>query len=117
MKVLARELRSLPIDRVGHTVFALFGEKARYINNAALAIMAVLGIASIAPLQTFVPWLANIGWTGWFIWLGLILFLVGPYHPPALDDVTELDRRRRWLGYLVIIVFIITFVPVPMRML
>jgi len=117
--LLVTALNLLPLGQLdgGHTVFAMFGEKARYINNAALAIMAILAIASLAPLQTVLPWLSNIGWIGWFIWLGLILFLVGPHHPPALDDVTELDRRRRWIGYLVIAIFIITFVPVPMRIL
>jgi len=41
--------------------------------------------------------------------------MIGPYHPPALDDVTRLDSRRRWIGYLMILIFILTFVPVPMR--
>ena len=55
------------------------------------------------------------GWTGWFFWLILINLLGGPFHPPALDDVTELDAKRRWIGYLVIAIFVITFVPVPLR--
>ena len=57
----------------------------------------------------------SVGFNGWFIWLFLIVFVIGIEHPPALDDVTQLDRRRRWLGYLVIAIFILTFVPVPMR--
>ena len=32
-----------------------------------------------------------------------------------LDDITELDFNRRLVGYLVILFFVITFVPVPMR--
>ena len=31
------------------------------------------------------------------------------------DDVSELDANRRLLGYFVILVFIMTFVPVPLR--
>jgi hypothetical protein len=61
--------------------------------------------------------LREVGYLGWFLWVGLILFLLSPYHPPALDDVTQLDPRRRWLGYLVIAIFILTFVPTPMRAL
>jgi hypothetical protein len=56
-----------------------------------------------------------VGYTGWFIWLFLIMAVIGVEHPPALDDVTRLDRRRRWVGYAVIVIFILTFVPVPMR--
>jgi hypothetical protein len=29
--------------------------------------------------------------------------------------VTHLDNRRRWIGYLMILIFILTFVPVPLR--
>ena len=29
--------------------------------------------------------------------------------------VTELDVRRRWIGYAVLLVFVLTFVPVPLR--
>ncbi len=61
------------------------------------------------------PLLSNVAYSGWFLWLFLILFLIGVQHPPALDDVTRLDRRRWWLGVLVIIIFILIFVPVPMR--
>ena len=45
----------------------------------------------------------------------MILFLIGVEHPPALDDVTRLDRRRLAIGFLVILIFILLFVPVPMR--
>jgi membrane-associated protease RseP (regulator of RpoE activity) len=41
--------------------------------------------------------------------------MIGVEHPPALDDVTTLDMRRRIIGFIVIIIFILTFVPVPMR--
>jgi membrane-associated protease RseP (regulator of RpoE activity) len=43
--------------------------------------------------------------------------MIGVEHPPALDDVTTLDTRRRILGFIVIVIFILTFVPVPMRAL
>jgi hypothetical protein len=79
--------------------------------------MAVLGIAGLAPLQEMVPQLVHIGWTGWLLWLVLIFTVIGPYHPPALDDVTELDPRRRYIGFAVIVIFILVFVPVPLRVL
>ena len=115
--LLVTALNLLPVGQLdgGHTVFALLGNRARYVNMAVLAMMGVLGVLGLASVQEQIPGLENIGWSGWFIWLGLIFFIIGPFHPPALDDVTELDERRRWVGYLVVAIFILTFTPVPMR--
>ena len=80
-------------------------------------LMAVLGVASLGIVQSVIPQAERIGFNGWFVWLVLIFVVVGPFHPPALDDVTRLDFRRRLVGYAVIVIFILTFVPVPMRLL
>ena len=117
--LLVTALNLLPVGQLdgGHTVFALFGEKARYFNLVTVGLMAVFALAGLAPLQQLAPWLVNIGFEGWFVWLILIFLVIGPFHPPALDDVTRLDSKRRWLGYLVILIFVLIFVPVPMRVL
>lgn len=117
--LLVTALNLLPVGQLdgGHTVFALFGRRARYINQIAILLMALLAVASLPPIQTMAPWLAAVGFSGWFVWLLLILLVIGPFHPPALDDVTELDGRRRLVGYLVILIFVLTFVPVPWRYL
>lgn len=115
--LLVTALNLLPLGQLdgGHTVFALFGRRARIINWATMGGMLLLGIAGLERVQMTFPALINIGWTGWFFWLLLINLLGGPFHPPALDDVTELDAKRRWVGYFVIFIFLITFVPVPLR--
>lgn len=117
--LLVTAINLLPLGQLdgGHVVFALFGDKARYVNRIILGVMFVLAVAGLGPIQRIFPFLEAVGYTGWFLWLGLTYFLVGPYHPPALDDVTQLDNRRRWLGYFVIFVFVITFTPVPVRLL
>jgi membrane-associated protease RseP (regulator of RpoE activity) len=117
--LLVTALNLLPMGQLdgGHTVFGLFGEKARAINLVTVGLMATLAVAGLEPLQQMFPALSSVGYTGWFIWLVLIMFLGGPFHPPALDDVTELDSRRRLVGYLVILIFIVTFVPVPMTLI
>jgi membrane-associated protease RseP (regulator of RpoE activity) len=112
---LITALNLLPVGQLdgGHTVFALFGDRARLVNRVALGVMTVLAVSSLAPVQNLLPFLRAVGYEGWFVWLALILILIGPFHPPTLDDVTQLDPRRRWLGYLVIFIFIVIFVPVP----
>lgn len=115
--LLVTALNLLPVGQLdgGHTVFALFGEKARYFNLVTIGAMAVFAVAGLDLVQRYLPFLRAVGFTGWFVWLGLIFFMIGPYHPPALDDVTRLDPTRRWIGYLMILIFILTFVPVPLR--
>jgi membrane-associated protease RseP (regulator of RpoE activity) len=115
--LLVTALNLLPVGQLdgGHTVFALFGEKARYANLVTIGAMAVFAVAGLEQVQRFLPSLSAVGFTGWFVWLVLIFFVIGPYHPPALDDVTRLDTGRRWVGYLMILIFILTFVPVPLR--
>jgi membrane-associated protease RseP (regulator of RpoE activity) len=117
--LLVTAINLLPLGQLdgGHAVFAMFGEKARYINRGAIGILVALALSSLPPVQQYLPWLSTVGYEGWFLWLLLIFLLIGPYHPPALDDVTRLDRRRRWLGYLVILIFILIFVPVPVRIM
>ncbi|MCC6457865.1 MAG: site-2 protease family protein [Caldilineaceae bacterium] len=117
--LLVTALNLLPVGQLdgGHTVYALFGRSARYANWATLVVMAFLAIAGLEPVQAIWPVLRNFGFTGWWLWLGMIVFVLGPHHPPALDDVTQLDARRRLVGYLVIAVFILTFVPTPFRIL
>jgi len=115
--LLVTALNLLPVGQLdgGHTVYALFSRRSRIINIGMLIIMALLAIAGLESLQELYPVLINFGFSGWFLWIGMILFIIGPFHPPALDDVTRLDRKRRLIGYLMIIIFILTFVPVPMR--
>lgn len=117
--LLVTSLNLLPVGQLdgGHTVYALFGSKARYVNIATLVVMALLAIAGLQPIQEIWPPLETFGFAGWWLWLGLIIFLIGPFHPPALDDVTELDPRRRLIGYFVVFVFIMTFVPTPFRII
>lgn len=115
--LLVTALNLLPVGQLdgGHTVFALFGNRARPINMATIIGMAILGIAGIPPLQEMLPFLKSVGFMGWFLWIFLIFYVIGLYHPPALDDVTKLDPKRKMLGYLIVLIFILIFVAAPMR--
>lgn len=117
--LLVTALNLLPVGQLdgGHTVFAMFGRKARYANLATVALLTIFAVAGLPFVQELLPGMGNVGYNGWFLWLFLILVMIGVEHPPALDDVTTLDTRRRVLGFIVIVIFILTFVPVPMRAL
>lgn len=80
----------------GHVIYALLGEKASKAFPYILGLLAVLGLF----------------WSGWWIWAVLLLWL-GRVHAEPLDQITSLDTTRRMLAVLVIILFILTFSPVP----
>ena len=89
----------LPVGQLdgGHIFQTVFGKRlTQIIFPIILGGLALLGVF----------------WRGWWLWAG-ILFFVGYRFAEPLDQVTQLDLKRKWLGYLAIIIFIITFIPVP----
>lgn len=57
-------------------------------------------------------------WGGWFLWGFLVLVLsrgrLG--HPPVLDAYRPLPPSRRWLAWVSLALFVVTFAPVPFRL-
>jgi membrane-associated protease RseP (regulator of RpoE activity) len=92
-------LNLIPIGQLdgGHVVYALFGDKQWFISLAMIPILL---------------WLGYVGWSGWFVWAFLPL-IFGLRHPPVVDKDEPLDRRRIIVGWLGLIMFAITFIPVP----
>jgi membrane-associated protease RseP (regulator of RpoE activity) len=85
----------------GHIFFTLFGKKT---TQRTFPVIVGLLVA-----MGFV-------WATWWIWAALVYFL-GRSHAEPLDLVTELDDKRRWLGYFALIIFILVFVPVPIMLI
>lgn len=93
-------LNLLPMGQLdgGHVIYALFGQRrAQFISIAVFACLIPLGI---------------LYWPGWLLFATLALIL-GLRHPPPLDPYTPLDRRGRLLGWVSIVLFLVTFMPVP----
>ena len=64
-------------------------------------------------VEAFLPGLAAaVGFSGWTFWTALILFLVRVDHPPVADR-TPLGPRRRALGYLCLVLFVLSFSVQP----
>lgn len=91
----------IPIGQLdgGHIAYALFGESHRKISTALVAALFLLGIFF---------------WQGWMMWAAL-MFVLGLQHPPVVNWEVPLDRRRRFIGTLALIVFVLTFVPAPFK--
>jgi membrane-associated protease RseP (regulator of RpoE activity) len=80
----------------GHVVYSWFGERAAKSFPYILIGLLALGLV----------------WNGWWIWAILLLWL-GRVHAEPLDQITPLDLNRRAIAVLVILIFILTFSPVP----
>jgi membrane-associated protease RseP (regulator of RpoE activity) len=80
----------------GHVLHTVFGKRADRAWKVILGITLVLGIF----------------WTGWLLWAGLI-FLFGRTHAEPLDQITPLDRRRKLLAALMLLIFLLVLTPVP----
>jgi membrane-associated protease RseP (regulator of RpoE activity) len=98
--LLVTALNLIPAGQLdgGHVIFVLFGRKASKLWPFIVLALMAMGFI----------------WTGWFIWAGLIFFLGRTYAQP-LDDVTPLDDRRKALAILGLVVFVLVFIPVPLR--
>ncbi|MCK5187102.1 MAG: site-2 protease family protein, partial [Deltaproteobacteria bacterium] len=98
--LLVTSLNLIPVGQLdgGHISYAVFGEKTKIISKVALIALLGLGI-----------W----GSRTWLVWAIMLLVLLGAKHPPPLDQDVPLDRRRKVIGAITLLVFVVTFIPVP----
>lgn len=47
--------------------------------------------------------------------MGVLILLMGFRHPPSVDDEVELEPMHRQMGYISIVIFFITFIPLPIE--
>jgi len=96
-------LNLIPVGQLdgGHIAYALLGERYhRWLSKVMIICLVGLGF---------------LGWQGWFIWAGLLI-LLGVYHPSPIDPFIPLDKKRNILGIIALLIFIITFTPIPFSM-
>jgi hypothetical protein len=86
----------------GHIIYTLIGKRSRY-----LFMPIILGFGFLILMNNDLSWL---------LWVFLLMF-VGRYHAVPLDDVTPLSGKRRLLGILAMVIFILTFIPRPIEVI
>ncbi len=96
--LLVTALNLLPAGTLdgGHVIYAVLGDKAGRVFPYVLGVLLVLGMF----------------WNGWWVWAVLLLWL-GRVQAQPLDQITPLDAGRRLVAAIVILIFILTFSPVP----
>jgi membrane-associated protease RseP (regulator of RpoE activity) len=98
--LLVTTLNLVPLGQLdgGHVLYALVGRRGAYLASR---------IVSVALLAAglFLSW-------NWLVWWLLTRFLIGLRHPPSLSE-EPLDPARRAVAILSLVLFALTFVPVP----
>jgi membrane-associated protease RseP (regulator of RpoE activity) len=93
-------LNLLPLAQLdgGHITYALFGKWQRKAAWPMVGVLAGLGLI----------------WPGWWVWVVIVL-IMKPVHPRIWDEEVALDPRRRVIGWITILIFILCFAVEPIR--
>jgi len=89
----------------------MFGEKAQE-KIAWVAMFFLLMAGGMGVINQFYDTGITIGWTGWFLWALLLYFVIKVKHPPVYDN-TPVSIGRLLVGYFGILIFILSFIPMP----
>jgi membrane-associated protease RseP (regulator of RpoE activity) len=103
--MLVTMLNLIPVSQLdgGHVLYAAAPRWHERISQLAWVGLLVLG------------WM---GWRGWFLWAALVFVVARGRlgHPAVLDPIRPLPRSRRWPAIAALLLFAVTFVPVPFRL-
>ncbi|MBW1679239.1 MAG: site-2 protease family protein [Deltaproteobacteria bacterium] len=91
----------IPVGQLdgGHIAFAALGKTQEKFSRIIFFILVIMGIIFSQV---------------WLVW-AVLLFFLGIKHPPTYDLTTPLDRKRKIISLFCLVVFILTFTPVPMK--
>lgn len=96
--ILVTALNLIPAGTLdgGHVIYALFGDKAKKAFPFIVGLLVALGFF----------------WSGWWLW-AVLLFWLGRVNAEPLDQITSLDPARRLVALVMIVIFVLVFMPVP----
>lgn len=88
----------------GHIAYAVFGKRHYHISRVfAVALLATGAVGFLTNLHGLIVW---------GVW-GTLNIFIGLRHPPPLDPDVPLDGKRKLVAVIAAIIFILTFVPMP----
>jgi len=98
-------LNLLPIGQLdgGHVIRALFKENSKYITWIVMISLIAWGF--------YVS--ATTNYAGWLVFIMFIMFMIGTRHPAPLNEISPIDNKRKIIGIVALIIFILCFAPIP----
>ncbi len=102
--LLVTGLNLIPVGQLdgGHIAYVLFGKRARLLYWPVIAGLVALLIITRMPM--------------WGLWI-VMLFVFGRQYAEPLDDVTPVDQNRRLIAIFSMFIFLLVFVPIPLRII
>jgi membrane-associated protease RseP (regulator of RpoE activity) len=100
--ILVTALNLIPVGQLdgGHILNSLLGKNARKVVPVIIGLLVLLGFV----------------WSGWWLWAAIIFFMSRIPASP-LDTITKIDKKRKRLGLVMMIIFILVFTPVPIMVI
>lgn len=98
--LLVTMLNLIPAGQLdgGHAIYVLLGKATARLWPFIIGTLLLLGTV----------------WPGWYIWAGMV-FLMGRTYARPRDEITPLDPRRKWVAVFSLVLFVLVFIPVPLR--
>jgi len=102
--LLITSLNLLPVGQLdgGHVLYALVGRKARAV--AQLILFTATGLVLYTTIRYHNP--------GWMLMV-ILLYLIGPGHPPTYQDQIGVGPFRKLLGWLMLAFLFLGLTPMP----
>ncbi len=103
----------IPVGQLdgGHIIYSMFNSKKHEaIASISMIILVLLGVLGI--IESFINLEVHFGWSGWLFWAIILYFFIKIKHPPV-NHFEELSTGRKIVGYLAILIFILSFSPTP----
>ena len=100
--LIATSLNLFPVAQLdgGHIAYAVFGRRSVKLTYAMIA--AAIGLT-----------IFSLSWLVWTVLMVVMIGLIGPHHPPTLDDGLPLGRGRLIVAGLALLILIVCFTPAP----
>lgn len=97
--LLVTSFNLFPVGQLdgGHIFYAAFGQKSKKVAPVIIVLLIILGIFY---------------WAGWLIW-ALLIYLLGWKHPAIWEEDRKLSWRRKFIGVIIVMIFIFSFIPAP----
>jgi membrane-associated protease RseP (regulator of RpoE activity) len=102
--LLATALNLFPLGQLdgGHVAYAVLGRRSTLLTVATVGL--AIGLTFISS-----------SWIVWTVLMVVMLLVIGPRHPPTLDDTSPLGAGRLILAALGLIMLIVCFTPAPIE--
>ncbi|MDR4505943.1 MAG: site-2 protease family protein [Candidatus Scalindua sp.] len=99
-------LNLLPLGQLdgGHVIYAMLGEHSTKVYKTGILLFCLFTIYLIVRYHNPV----------WFVFAIMLLF-IGFKHPPPIDPYTQLDFKRKCIGVLMLVIFLLSFTPIPLK--